>query len=227
MKSAPPDLCASGGACSTTSGRPGIDQLRTKPFKVAHVARGNGGLACGRDSRDLDIADFNGPTQSAAIGGDSCRGLRSRFVEGNDATFEILLERFAEGLFQQSSPPSGCKKLQPIANFEDGDRRRPDGFRRLRIQPLDHDWIHLPLHECRDHIRVEQDHGSNTAGRTDWPRSSGISSSRPSRWKRAEMRDPSGARAVPSLLTALRRISRTSSSRYCARAGEHGAAACP
>src|SRR5215212_1778245 len=127
------------------SGRPRIDHLRTNPFKVAHVARCDGGPARHCDPSNLYVANLDAPTQPAAVGGDASRRLRGGFVEWDHPALEILFKRLAESLLQQSSAPSGGKKLQPKANFKNGDRRGPDGFRGLRIEPSHDERIRLSL----------------------------------------------------------------------------------
>src|SRR5438105_2893184 len=77
--------CSSIGGAYRESSRPGIDQLGTKTFEVAHVAGRDNGLSRGSDAGDLHIADLDRTTCAAPLGGDSRRGLRREFVERHDA----------------------------------------------------------------------------------------------------------------------------------------------
>ena len=71
----------------------------------------------------------------------------------------------------------------------------------------------LVAHECRQHVGIEQDHGSEkSAPCAGWPRSSAKSCSTPSPRNRDAIVDPSRTGPAGPARTAARRISRTSSS---------------
>jgi hypothetical protein len=142
---------------------------------MSHVPRGDRRLPGGCNSRDLDVADFHASTYPPSLRSDVACGSCAGFIERNDPAFEVFLERSVEGFFERSLTPAWRENLQPEPHFKDGDRRRPDRFRRLGIDPSDHGWIRLPLHQGGDHIRVKENHGSNTAGVAASSRNSGIS----------------------------------------------------
>ncbi len=68
------------------------------------------------------------------------------------------------------------------------------------------------MHQCRKHVRVENDHFSNVKGLISCPRSSAISDSSPTFENRLAISVPKPLAEEDSSLTAPRRMSRTSSS---------------
>ena len=179
---------------------------------MTHVASCDGCAPRRRDACNLDIPKFERPTASSSLRRNLSRNLRGGFVERDDSTVEVFFEYRLKRLLQSAPPSSGHEDLQSESNFENGDRCRPDGFGWLGVEPRDHDRIAFAMHERRNHIGIEQNHSSNSAGFAVCPRISGISVSNPIRRKRAAIREPRPERARPSLRTALRRISRISSS---------------
>jgi hypothetical protein len=139
---------------------------------------------------------------AAMRGGGFCGGL----VEGEDAVVEVVFEGSGEGFFEGCSSTAVGQDFEAEADFEGGDRGCPDRVGGLVVEPGDDDWIGLVAHQGREDVGVEEDHPSRSAGRAGWPRSSGMSSSRPISEKRVWSLEPSGVRGLCSSLTALRRI---------------------
>lgn len=146
------------------SGRPRIDEADSQLLEVPDVA-GRQPRSSGRgDPGNLHIADVETPSRTPSLGSDADGGDCGRPVERLDAATEVFVEELSEGLLELPPAPARLQQLQPGTHLEDGDRGHPDRLRRLLVQPGDDDPIGLPLHQRRDDVRVEEDHGSKRAG---------------------------------------------------------------
>ena len=189
---------------------------------MTNVPRGDGCFSRDSDSRDLGVANFDAAAEPPPLGRESSSCLRGDIVKRKHTTVEIVGEDLCECVFQSAAAATRLQDFESEPDFEDGHGCRPDGLRSLPIQPGQNAIVRLLSDQFRKDIRIEQNHRFSFGGTAGWPRSSAISSpSRsPIRAKRAAIRDPKGSRRVDSSFTALRRISRTSSSvlRPCRRA---------
>ena len=157
--------CESAGQLRMASHRPRIYKRQVEPLEVTKVARRDGCLSGRSDTGNLDIADLDGTPGASPLCGDPAGGLCGGLIEGQHAALEVFFQRFGKGLFQKSPPPPGHEEFQAQANLEDRDRGRPDGFRREAVEPRDNDRVRVVAHEGRNHVRVQKDHDSKSAGR--------------------------------------------------------------
>src|SRR6185503_20559338 len=107
---------------------------------------------------------------------------------------------------------AGGHDLKAKPDLKLGYRCRPNGGARLLVQPGNYSRVGCLSHQGREHICVQDNHDSNSAGTMACPRNSGTSDLRPVPTNKLEMSVPSPPLGVSSALTALRRMSRTSSS---------------
>src|SRR5262249_20330189 len=149
------------------------------PIEVPKVASREGSFAGDGDTGDLDVAQIDRTAGTPVLRSDATGELSGERIEGQHPVLEVLFERPGKGGLQKSSAPSSRQQLQAETDLEDGDRGRPDGFRRQTVEPPNDDRVRLAVHEGRDHVGIEEDHDSKSAGRTGWPRNSEMSSLSP------------------------------------------------
>lgn len=192
---------------------PRVDEAHAEIREVTDVAGGDGRFTCKCDPRYLSVAYLD-RLASPLPSSNKCPGsICGGDIEGEDSLVEILAEDLLEGSFEMPTSTRRRKELQARSDLGHGDRGCPDRFRRLSVQPVDHDGLRLGSHERREHVGVEQDHGSErSAPRDGCPRNSMKSCSIPSRRNRDAIVDPSRTGLAGPTRTASRRISRTSSS---------------
>lgn len=167
---------------------------------------------CDDDACNLRIAHINRLTLALPSGSKLGGRLCCRLIEIKYAPFQVLNHEAGEGGFKGLSTPAFGQQCEPQPGLDDGNAGNPDRLGCLTIQPFD-DWpVRNLSHQRRKHVGVDHDHGSRSAGRASWPRSSGRSALNPVAPKRAEIRDPIPAIGRPESLVALRRICRISSS---------------
>ena len=197
----------------SAGGTPGVDETHTEVPEVTDVARGDRCSPRKCYPRYLSVPQLDRLAR-ALTSSDNCTGrICGGDVEGEDPLVEILVEHPLKGSFEMPTTARRRKELQARSDLEHGDRRRPNRLRRLSVEPVDHDGLWLGSHECRQHVGVEQDHGSErSAPCAGWPRSSAKSCSTPSPRNRDAIVDPSRTGPAGPARTAARRISRTSSS---------------
>jgi hypothetical protein len=198
---------------------PRIHESNAQIPEVTHVAGRESCPSRARDPGDQQISNFDGPTGTALFRGHIRRRFRRPPIDRQDSTIQLALEGFGECAFQSPSAASISENSDPETDFENSDRGCPKRFRRLVIKPSDNGRFGIAAHQRRQDVRVEYDHSGKSAGRAGWPRNSAISSSSSIPVKCALNPEPNGG-AVISPMTALRSISRTSSSvlRPCRRA---------
>src|SRR5947207_724329 len=129
-----------------------------------------------------------------------------------NSSLQVVDQQSSKIGFELTAPSTFAQGLDAKANLEDADGRYPDRFSGTIIQPAADRFVGLPAHQRRNHIGVESDHSSKSAGCACSPRNSGIWKSMPRPANRRAIRVPRPPVLRLSSLTALRRMSRTSSS---------------
>lgn len=140
------------------------------------------------------------------------RDLVSRNSTGRPNLCREPIRSLARSAAAASNERTRRHDAQSNSNFENRNGCGSDRDPRLFIKPRDHASIGSPEHERRKYVRVQDDHRSNDAGLISYPRSSEIPDSSPALENNEDISVPNPPAWVSSSLTALRRISRISSS---------------
>jgi hypothetical protein len=138
--------------------RPGVDEGYSEALEMTQVAGGERCSPGGGDAGDLDVPDLDTAAGTLPARGKAPSSEGGCLVERLHPALQVLSEDLLERLLQLSPSFPYREELQPGANLEDSDRSRPNGLRRLAVEPRHHCRIGCSKHQRRDYIRVEQDH---------------------------------------------------------------------
>src|SRR5262249_28060116 len=133
-------------------------------------------------------------------------------IEGKNPTGEILHQHPFHGFGELVAPLSGWQRGEAEAEFRFGDGADEQGGRRLCSEPAYHVLSRRRLHQLGKDVRVEEDHRSKRGGLRIGSRGISGSSTPPRGANLAWMADARFAGRAGSRLSALRRMSRASSS---------------
>ena len=102
---------------------------------MTNVPRRDGCFARDGDPCDLSVADLNTAAEPPALGSEFSRGFRGHIIEGKHTAVEIVHEHLYECIFESMATAARLQDLESEPHFKDRHRRRPDGLRRLTVDP--------------------------------------------------------------------------------------------
>jgi hypothetical protein len=117
-----------------------------------------------RDSSDHRIAKFSWTPPLLTGCHEICRLLCCGTIKMSNALLDQVVEKVLERGHEGGSPLASCHYLQTEPDLKHRDGSRPHGMARLAIQPLYDFDIRSLMHECRQDIGIEKNHGLKVAG---------------------------------------------------------------
>ncbi len=194
------------------SGFPRVNNIDFQIVEIAKIACRQSCTSRLNNSRNFYIPEFDGaPSRSSSCGESCCRFCR-RQIKLQYSPLDTFCQHPRKRTFKLLSLAARRQNLQPEADFKDSNGCQPQRIQPLAIEPCNDGFIGYRVHDRRRDIRVENDHFLNFAGRGFSSRISGISNPDSTSEKYPASLVPAPTSLPGSAITALRRISRASSS---------------
>ena len=133
--------------------------------EVAHVARGDGGAAGQCDAGDHGVAQLDWPSVRPALRPQASRSVSGRPVKRSDTASEILQQNGIERGFERTTTTAFRQNREAEPDLEDRHTCRPEIRGQLPVKPTGQERAGDTFHQSGNDVRIEQDQGSNLAGR--------------------------------------------------------------
>ncbi len=191
---------------------PRVQHIHPAQFEITRVACCDNSPARLRNGGDLRVEMRYWTAQRAARRRDARESSSGVAVEWQDTSGEVHVEHRHHSGLQTRPPPARWQNLDSEQDFGLGNCRRVEPVGRMFRQPAQNPRSRSRPHHFRQDVRVENDHFPNFGGRRSCSRGKSGRSTPPRAAKRRRMDSARFPSLVRSLLSAIRRISRTSSS---------------